>query len=238
MTNTKLDLMTPTAPDASRARCVGRADKPARSALGRGRLVVRALAAAVGPVAVALGVSLVGCGDSPAAPAATTESSGGERPASRTRVGTVAQRGSKSVAAEMGAAGGRLELTEGPRVVIPAGAVTEATEFVLQTATLTTAFSNEELEKAVGPTFSFAPGVETAGAPIEVSMPLTSVPEGWGEPALAYEYPVRARVGAEDSVHTKWQYENARLSGGRVTAQVDALPGMRLQFVLSNLAAQ
>lgn len=186
-----------------------------------------------------LAMALSGCNNAAPAPASAAAERGSEGAESAPAVvGTVNRRGSRSVSAEMGPAGGRLELTEGPRVVVPAGVVTDTEEFVLQTATLTTAFSNEELEKAVGPTFSFAPGLEAAGATIEVSMPLPSVPEGWGEPALAYEYPISARVGAEDSVHTKWQYENARLSGGRVTAQVDALPGMRLQFVLSNLAAQ
>lgn len=173
-------------------------------------------------------------GQAPGAPA----TQGDETPAGASRVGMASRSGSGTVAATMGAAGGRLELSEGPRVVVPAGTISDPLEYVLQVSSKTTAFSNEESERPVGPTFSFAPGVESDGAPIEVSLALASIPEGWGEPALAYEYPIGDRVGAEDSVHTKWQYEDAKHAGGRITAQVDALPGMRLQFVLTNLEVQ
>lgn len=194
-------------------------------------------------VAVQVGVllAMTGCGAGPTPPASTARSSaqsgGDETPHKPASMAAVSRSGSGNVSAEIGHGGGRLELSEGPRVVLPAG-TTEPREFVLQIANLTTAFSNNELEKPVGPTFTFSPGLEAAGAAIEVSLPLPNLPEGWGEPALAYEYPISARVGAEDSVHTKWQYEDAQLSGGRITAKVDALPGMRLQFVLSNLEAQ
>lgn len=104
---------------------------------------------------------------------------------------------------------------------------------------MTTAFFNEEAERPVGKTFSFAPAVEAPeGRTIKVSIPLASYPEGWGEVAIAYEYPVGDRVGAEDSIHTRWQYETARLSGGRAVAELPALIGFRLQFVLSNLESQ
>ena len=71
-----------------------------------------------------------------------------------------------------------------------------------------------------------------------VSIPLASYPEGWGDVSLGYEYPEGARVGAEDSEHTKWQYENAKLSGGRAVAELSDVAGYRLQFVLTNLEAQ
>jgi hypothetical protein len=45
-------------------------------------------------------------------------------------------------------------------------------------------------------------------------------------------------VGAEDSQHTRWQYENARLTGGRAVADLPAINGYRLQFVLTNLESQ
>lgn len=181
---------------------------------------------------------LVGCGGSSAsAPAANTANEAKPDLASATR--PVSKRGSGSVSATVGSGGGSLELSEGPRVEIPAGAVSGTTDFVLKVAPKTTAFSNKESERALGPTFSFSPHVEagSAGA-IEVSFPLASLPEGWGEPSIAYEVSQGAIVGAEDSVRTRWQYERASLQAGRVVAQLPNLTGLRMQFVLTNLEAQ
>jgi hypothetical protein len=151
----------------------------------------------------------------------------------------VNERGSGGVSARIGPPGGSLELTEGPRVEIPPGAVEGSEEFVLKTAPLTTAFLNEESERPLGPTFVFSPGVDAPeGRMITVSFPLPSYPEGWGDVALAYEYPTGDRAYAEDSQHTKWQFEPGKLQGGRAVAQLPALNGMRLQFTLTNLNAQ
>jgi hypothetical protein len=76
------------------------------------------------------------------------------------------------------------------------------------------------------------------GRTIRVSIPLAAYPEGWGDVGIAYEYSMGNRVGAEDSEHTRWQYERAKLSGGRAVADLPALNGYRLQFVLTNLEAQ
>ena len=51
------------------------------------------------------------------------------------------------------------------------------------------------------------------------------------------ERPQREVVGAEDSEHTRWQYTDAKLVGGRIVAEVPGMNGYRLQFVLSNLEA-
>jgi len=151
----------------------------------------------------------------------------------------VNKRDSGSVTAVVGPPGGSLELTEGPRVEIPPGAVEESEEFVLKTSPGTTAFMNKESEKALGPTFVFSPGVEApSGRMITVSFPLAGYPEGWGDVALAYEYPTGDRAYAEDSQHTKWQFEPGKLQGGRAVVQVPSLTGMRLQFTLTNLEAQ
>ena len=180
---------------------------------------------------------LVGCGGSSAnAPAANTANEAKPDLAVSTR--PVSKRGSGSVAATVGTGGGSLELSEGPRVEIPAGAVTETMDFVLKVAPKTTAFFNKESERPLGPTFSFSPNVEASGGAIEVSFPLASLPEGWGEPSIAYEVSEGAIVGAEDSVRTRWQYERASLSAGRVVAQLPNLTGLRMQFVLTNLEAQ
>lgn len=150
----------------------------------------------------------------------------------------VHETGSGSVTAHVGVGGGILELSEGPRVVLPAGAVPAPTDFVLQTSTPTTAFLNLESERPVGPVFAFSPALVPEEGLISVSLPLSTMPEGWGEPALAYEYAVGDRVGAEDSQHTRWQYEDASYRNGRIEAEVDALTGLRLQFVLTNLQVQ
>ena len=151
----------------------------------------------------------------------------------------VVRSGSGSVSAILGPPGGSLELSGGARIEIPPGSVEGGQEFVLQAAPKTTAFLNEESERPVGAPFVFSPEVWAPdGRTVTVSIPLASYPRGWGDVALAYEYPIKARVGAEDSQHTKWQYENARLSGGRAVADLEGLNGMRLQFVLTNLEAQ
>jgi hypothetical protein len=194
-----------------------------------GLTAVAALAAA--------GCSKSGPERSPAA-SSVSESEGGDR-----RVvpnSTVHKTGSGSVSALLGSPGGTLELSGGARVQIPPGAVEGGgEEFVLREAPKTTAFGNSEHERPIGNPFIFSPGVEAPeGRSIEVSIPLASYPAGWGEVSIAYEYPAGAMVGAEDTEHTKWQYENAKLSGGRVVAQLPALNGYRLQFVLTNLEAQ
>ncbi|MGD8861903.1 MAG: hypothetical protein PVI30_17970, partial [Myxococcales bacterium] len=147
--------------------------------------------------------------------------------------------GNKEVAATLGSAGGTLELSGGPRVEVPAGAIDEPMDFVLKEAPMTTAFFNSEHERPWGPTFVFSPGVNAPdGTTITVSVPLAAYPEGWGDVAIAYEYPVGDMVGAEDAQHTKWQYEDASHTGGRAVAELPAVNGYRLQFVIANLEAQ
>lgn len=189
-------------------------------------------------VALLLGTVAFGCGkkDSPGAAASPEATSGGEPAVSST---PVRKTGSGSVSATLGPAGGVLELTGGARVEIPAGAVQESQDFVLKEAAKTTAFGNSEHERPVGNPFIFSPDVEAPeGSSITVSIPVSNVPEGWGKPSIAYEYFAGEMVGAEDAEHTKWQYEDAELTGGRAVAKLPALNGYRLQFVMTNLEAQ
>ena len=178
------------------------------------------------------------CGGEQASAPDTRTAQDVARVESTVSAGPVHESGSGSVAAEIGPGGGTVELSEGPRLTVPAGILGNTQEYVLQTATLTTAFLNEESEQAVGPTFAISPALTPDSGAVEVSIPLSSMPDGFGEPALAYEYGVGNRVGAEDSQHTRWQYENARYEDGRLVAKMDALTGMRLQFVLTNLEVQ
>ena len=182
-------------------------------------------------------VGILGCGGSQAAaPAASTANEVKEHSATGP-VRSVSKHGSGSVSATIGPGGGSLELTEGPRVVIPPGVVEGGQEFVLKIAPKTTAFLNKESERPLGPTFSFAPPLSADG--IEISFPLASLPSGWGEPSIGYEIESGGEVSyGEDSTRTKWQYERATLEGGRVVAKVSEVTGLRLQFVLTNLEAQ
>jgi len=175
-------------------------------------------------------------GDDPGASEGDSTSSGDEAPAP---AGVVNKSGSGSVTARIGAAGGSLTLSSGPKVEIPAGAISGGEDIELSETQGTTAFLNEESERPVGPTFVIAPDIQAPeGKTIKVSIPLAAYPEGYGDVAIAYEYSVGSRVGAEDSEHTRWQYESAKLSGGRAVAELPAVNGYRLQFVLSNLESQ
>ena len=165
------------------------------------------------------------------------EESEGSGPATPNSV--VHKRGGKSVTALIGPPGGTLELASGAKVEIPAGTIQKAEEITIADASGSTAFLNSEHERPVGPVFVVAPSMETTeGRSIRVSIPLSSYPPGWGDVQLGYEYPMGEMVGGEDATHTKWQTEPAKLSGGRAVAEVPALPGFRLQFVLSNLESQ
>jgi hypothetical protein len=186
-------------------------------------------------MACALGV---GCGGSQAAaPAASTANEVHERGNSQDGpVNAVTKHGSGKVQAHFGKGGGTLELEEGPRVTVPAGEVDGAQDFVLELAPKTTAFSNKESERALGPTFSFSPPLD---GNIEVSFPLASLPAGWGDPSIAYEVAEGEAIQyGEDSTRTKWQYERAQYSGGRLTAHLSEATGLRMQFVLTNLESQ
>jgi hypothetical protein len=165
----------------------------------------------------------------------STGSSGGEAAPN----GVVNKSGSGSVTARIGSAGGSLTLASGPKVEIPPGAIKGGEDIELSETQGTTAFLNEESERPVGPTFVIAPDIQAPeGRTIKVSIPLAAYPEGYGDVAIAYEYSMGERVGAEDSEHTRWQYEAAKLTGGRAVAELPAVNGYRLQFVLSNLESQ
>lgn len=193
-----------------------------------------------------LSIVVFGCGGSQAAaPGASTANEatvGTTEKAARHASGpmnAVSKSGSGSVTATLGPGGGSLELTEGPKVVIPAGVIEGGQDFVLKLAPMTTAFSNKESEKALGPTFSFSPPIDASAAGgIQVSFPLGSMPDGWGDPSIAYEVQEGAEIKGEDSTRTRWQYERAKYTGGRVVATLPQATGMRMSFTLTNLEAQ
>lgn len=156
-----------------------------------------------------------------------------------TPTSAVRKSGGKSASALMGPPGGTLEIASGAKVEVPPGTLQEAEEITIADAPSSTAFLNSEHQRPVGPVFTVAPPMEaTEGRMIRISIPLGSYPPGWGDVQLGYEYPVGDMVGGEDSTHTKWSTEPAKLSGGRAVAELPAVPGFRMQFVLSNLESQ
>ncbi len=151
----------------------------------------------------------------------------------------VRERGGDSVTARLGPPGGTLELANGARIEIPPGTVDGAVEVVLKVAPPTTAFKDEDVQgqRPVGPLVLLTPELwAPEGGALVVSIPFSSFPEGYspGDLFLATEEVGRnQRAFAEDTTVTRWEYQEASVRGDRAVAEVSALSGMRLQFVLS-----
>lgn len=147
----------------------------------------------------------------------------------------VHKRGGDKLIAEMGTAGGTLELDNGARLEIPQGALGEPVEITFSQGGHTTAFSNHEWERPLGPTLEIAPPLGL-GTPVKVSVPLSQLPEGFSDEDLALGLEVvsdNQRAVQMHGVQTRWDYLPAANSSGRATAQLDSVPGYRLQFVVS-----
>lgn len=180
--------------------------------------------------------ALLACGGGEIRPAhaysESEASSGDELPR-----GPVRKRGGDSVEATMGPDGGQLELANGARLEIPAGAFEEATLLVMRNAPATTAFLNQEDLAAVGPLVLVSPEIYgSASGQLVFSIPLASLPAGYTAEHLqiANEQPAGdQREYAENSTTTRWHYDRAAHEGGRAIARFGSLPGMRLQFVVS-----
>jgi hypothetical protein len=205
-------------------------------------MVRKATLAAVllGPLGVPACKPPAGADEPGASSSSGGESEGSESSGAAAPNSVVHKSGGKSASAVIGSPGGTLEIASGAKIEIPPGTFDEADEVTIADAPGSTAFLNSEHERPVGPVFIIAPSMEaTKGRMIRVSIPLAAYPEGWGDVQMGYEYPTTgAMVGGEDAEHTAWQTTPAKLSGGRAVAEVPALPGYRLQFVLSNLESQ
>jgi hypothetical protein len=180
--------------------------------------------------------ALVACGGSSSSGASTTsyaaeESSGG---GGGEVTSEVHKRGSKKLIAEVGPPGGTLELDNGARLTIPSGALTETVEFTFSEGARTTAFSNHEYERAIGPTLEIAPGAALS-SPVQVSVPLAALPEGFREEhlTLGLEVPAQAQRLESQNVQTRWDYLPAQSQSGRAVASLSEVPGFRVQFLVS-----
>jgi hypothetical protein len=160
----------------------------------------------------------------PAIPAA--EPTGGDLP-------EVHRRGPDKLVVAVGPAGGTLELDNGARLVIPHGALAEAAEVTLATGTRTTAFANHDYERTVGPTLEVVLEASLR-SPLELSIPLGSLPEGFEEKdlTLGVEVPASSQRFESAATQTRWDYVGAESRAGRAVARLEP-PGFRVQFLVS-----
>lgn len=188
-------------------------------------------------IAAALSVLVgLGCGDNQPEPLFTPENTGGgEAP----RTGSpVHERGDTSVTATVGPAGGVLELANGAKLEIPAGALGDDVDVIFGIGSQTQAFANREYERTIGPTLLVQPAlVAQPGARIKVSAPMGSIPQPFTEEDITLATEAVDEMDPMSDVRTNiqtiWQYANADVIGGRFVAEVQDLPGMRVQFLLS-----
>ena len=151
--------------------------------------------------------------------------------------GPVHARGDSSVSARVGSQGGALELTNGARLEIPAGALTEEIEVVFAHGASTQVFSGQDHERPVGPTLAVSPAMVAApDHHFVVSVPINLLPDGFGNDDLG----LAAEVVDEDQrdlhlggTQTRWEYGPAHAATGRAIAEIETLGGQRLQFVVS-----
>jgi hypothetical protein len=182
-----------------------------------------------------VGLMLVGCAATAPKAAPTTPVAQAAPEEREESVGAVHERGGDKLTVDVGGQGGTLELDNGARLEIPRGALTEVTEVTFSRGTKTTAFANHEWERPLGPTLEVSPGVPL-GTPVRISVPVSNLPEGFtaDDLALGLEVPADQQRGAEmTGTVTRWSYIPATSTSGRFVAELDQLPGYRLQFVVS-----
>lgn len=174
-----------------------------------------------------------GCSSSSAAaPPLQTPATATQEPAAA----PVHRRGQDKLIVEVGPAGGTLELANGARVEIPAGALAAPVKITFAQGAHTTAFDNREGEKALGTPLDLSPAVDVS-APLIVSIPLASLPEGFSESDLTLATEVVAEeqrdYQSSAGLRTRWDYIQAKHAEGRAKADLLPVPGLRVQFILS-----
>jgi hypothetical protein len=176
--------------------------------------------------------SLAACAGSAPSEASSTTTPVESR---NTTLPAVHKRGGQKLIAEVGSAGGTLELDNGARLDIPAGALSENIQFTFAEGARTTAFSNHEYERPIGPIVEVAPGT-TLESPVRISIPLPKLPEGFEEKHLALGVEgvskTQRAVGGQ-GLQTRWDYLTASAQGGRAVAELSEIEGHRVQFVVS-----
>lgn len=184
---------------------------------------------------IALALATAACGGGTAETSSTGAGAGPIADPGPVNSGPVIQSGDRMVAAEIGSAGGTLSLTNGSRVEIPRGALSETIEVHLSVGTQTQAFNNRDYEKPLGPTIHLQPTMQTS-APVVISIPVANIPREFtgGELTLAVEVAAAGqRAGVMGATQTTWSHVEARTENGRFVADLPDVPGMRLQFLVA-----
>lgn len=174
---------------------------------------------------------LMGCGGSQAE--STTGGGLQEAPPPPRPVGPASARGDAEATATVGRAGGTLTLSNGARLEIPQGALTEEIEVTLRNGADGQAFGDRERQRAVGPMLTIEPRMISQGEPFVVSIPQQPVPNGFATDDLAFAMEeVADEQRAMDTLGTvtRWQFYPCALEGGRLTARTTGLMGQRVQF--------
>jgi len=163
----------------------------------------------------------------------TTPSEVETKPAS---VAEVHKRGNEKLVVVVGQPGGTLELDNGARLAIPAGALSEPVEVTFAVGARTTAFSNHDYERPIGPPLDVVVD-GMLGASVEVSIAIPKLPDGFTEKdvALGIEVPSSTQRAVQgQGTSTRWDYLTASASSsGRAVASLQQVPGYRVQFVVS-----
>ena len=186
-------------------------------------------------VASAAIIACIGC-----APKGGKSKIGDTSPAIKgARSAPVSKSGGNEVVARIGRGGAKLELANGARIEIPPGSIRGTTEVIFKNAPRTTAFKDADVrgDDPIGPIVLLSPGIHAPeGASIVVSIPFSAIPEGYSEKGLYLAHEEKSQLQrqfAEDTIVTTWDYTKARIISGRAVAELPALSGMRLQFLLS-----
>ena len=173
-----------------------------------------------------LGLSLAaGCGGAPqAAPASPANEV--QQPS-----GPVSVHGRSRYEVSVGPAGGRLELNNGIRVDIPAGALDRQVDITFYATTESRVFGRQEDQAAIGSAAQLEPTMATA-LPIEISIAFPGLPAGYtnDDLALGVETVSRQRGVESDDLQTYWQLMPARVQDGRLVARIRDIHGLRIQF--------
>ena len=176
--------------------------------------------------------SLVACGGSQAESTTGGGLAEAERPPPRP-AGPVSATGDSEATATVGRAGGTLSLTNGARLEIPRGALSQPTEVTLSHGAEGQAFGDREAQRPLGPMLNIEPALYSDGPPFVVSIPEQPIPNGWSSEDLAFameEISSEQRAIDVLGTVTRWQFYNTSVEGGRIRARTTGLQGQRMQF--------
>jgi hypothetical protein len=150
--------------------------------------------------------------------------------------GPVSRHGSNEVVAAVGRQGGTLELSNGARLEIDAGALASPMEVTLAVGAETLGIRVEEDRRPIGPVLQISPEMATSSGRLTLSIPFQGVPSGFSSEDLAIAMEVvdeEQRSFGMDGVVTRWEFLPARVNGERLAAELSEVTGLRLQFVAS-----